>query len=130
MLDQARGTLVKADIYSRLMTQYTMELKYEEAVGVGKIALALLGIDLPETDREKALSVELARARSLLADMPVDLLLKQRNVDQDDKQIAIRLLANLLTPAYLCDRTLFALAVVKQVNLSLEFGHVSESASG
>ncbi|MCI0528880.1 MAG: AAA family ATPase, partial [Nitrospira sp.] len=129
-LAQAKSVLEKAEIYNILIMQYTMVVKYREAVQVGRKALEFLDMDLPEEDLQIALEAELTEVREKLGKRSIASLSEEPDLKIPEKRVAAKLLANILPPASLFNQDLFALIVVKLVNLSLKYGLTPESSQG
>jgi len=129
-LEQAKSVFEKAELYNLLIVQYTMLAEYEKAIQVGRKALALLGIDLPEEGLKAALEVELAKARENLGDRDIASLLAEPEMTLLEKKAAVKLLMNIDPPAYFINQELYAVIVLKMANISLKYGPVSESAKG
>ena len=130
-LEQTKSDFEKAEIYNGLIVQYTMLAKYAEALQIGRKALALLGITLPE---EKDLSVafekELVAAKANLGDRKIAALINEPELATPEYRIAIELLANMIPPARMLEIQLFFVITTKIVNLSLKYGNVPKSISG
>lgn len=127
-LEKARSPLEKVEIYNLLIVQYTLRAKYEEAVKAGIKALNLLGIDLPLDGLETVISEEFEAAKSILADREIASLIDEPAMTVPDKKVAVKLITNLLTPAYLNNPDLWKLSVLKGLNLSLKYGLVPEAS--
>jgi predicted ATPase/signal transduction histidine kinase len=129
ILEKAKSAIEKADIYKTLIVQYTLIAKYSEALQTGKKALALLGIELPKSNLQTALDVELAKAKENLGYRKIDSLIDEPEMTIAEIKSAVKLLDSLLSSTYISHQELFLLLVAKLVNLSLKYGHISESAS-
>ncbi|EGK85322.1 GAF domain-containing protein [Microcoleus vaginatus PCC 9802] len=127
-LEKARSPLEKVEIYNLLIVQYTLRAKYEEAVKAGIQALDLLGIDLPLDGLQKVISEEFAAATNILAGREIASLIDAPEMTVPDKKVAVKLITNLLTSAYLKNPDLWKVSVLKGVNLSLQYGLVPEAS--
>ncbi|MCU0542721.1 MAG: AAA family ATPase [Oscillatoriaceae cyanobacterium Prado104] len=127
-LEKARSPLEKVEIYNLLIVQYTLRAKYEEAVKCGIKALNLLGIDLPLDGLQTVISEEFAAAKAFLADREIASLIDAPEMTVPDKKVAVKLITNLLTSAYLNNPDLWKVSVLKGVNLSLKYGLVPEAS--
>lgn len=128
-LSQTRSALDQAELYNLLIVQYTLKANYEQAIQVGRKALAILEIELPEVDLTQALESELDQANQNLGERVILTLLDAPTMTLPDKKLAIKLLASLEPTAYLSNQELWTVIIVKGVNLSLVYGHVPESCS-
>ncbi|NES19474.1 MAG: AAA family ATPase [Symploca sp. SIO3E6] len=127
-LQQVKSVLEKTEIYKMLLVQYTLKAKYSAAIETGRKALALLGVDLPETDLQAALEVELAEARKNLANRPISSLIDAPITDNPEQKEIVKLLAYIDPSAYFSHQELYSVIVAKMAQLSLKHGHVPESA--
>jgi len=129
-LGYAKTALEQAEIYNLLIIQHTMLTDYESAIATGYQALHLLGIELPQQALQSALSTLLQEVANLLVDKDISTLLTQPEVSLPDKIIAIKILTNLTPPTFFTHSQLFLIVNVKIAHLSLQYGHIAESAFG
>lgn len=129
-LEQAKTALEKAEIYQLLIVLYTMQGNYQAAIDTGRTALAFFEIDLPESDLQAAFKEELAIAKIHLANQNISALLHQPEMTVPEQIAAAKLLATLGSPTYFSNHDLWLISVMKLVNLSLEYGLLSESTYG
>ena len=129
-LEQARSVLEKAEIYRLLIVLCTMQAKYQDAIDTGRAALALLNIDLPESELEASFRAELAIAEALLAGKEIAALLDQPEMLNPERRMAAKLLTTLGSPTYFSNYDLWLISVIKLVNLSLQQGVISDSTYG
>jgi len=130
ILEQAKTAFEKAEIYNILIVQYTIIAKYEEAIQVSRTALTLLKIDLPKEDLQTLLNQELEIAKGNWENKEIAALINQPEVDVPEIKMAVKLLVNVAPAAYLSNPLLFTVIVVKIVNISLKYGHVSDCPYG
>ncbi|MGD1919429.1 MAG: AAA family ATPase, partial [Pleurocapsa sp.] len=128
LLTKANLSLEKADIYNFLILLYTIQGKYLEALDEGRQALQLLKIDLPQDNYLNALDIEISAAKKNLANKRISDLVNAPEMKISEKKVAVKLLINLLTPAYFLDQNLFALITTKCSNLCFEYGAIPEAA--
>jgi predicted ATPase len=129
-LEQAKSVLEQAEIYRLLIVLWTMQAKYQAAIDAGRTALTFLKLDLPESNLQMALADELAIAKRQLAGQEILALLDQPEMVIPEKRAAAKLLATLGAPTYFSNHDLWLVSVMKLVNLSLEYGSLSESTYG
>lgn len=127
-LQKARSPLEKVEIYNLLIVQYTLRAKYEDAVKAGIKALNLLGIDLPLDGLQTVISEEFEAAKSILGDREIASLIDAPEMTIPEKKVAVKLITNLLTSAYLNNPDLWKVSVLKGLNLSLKYGLVPEAS--
>ncbi|MBV6622164.1 MAG: AAA family ATPase [Rivularia sp. (in: Bacteria)] len=130
IIEKAKTPVDKADIHNLLVIQCTLQGKLNEAIEAGKNGLQYLGCDLPKTNLDEALEIETTKANKLLEGKEVASLINQHDMTQPDKIIALRLLNNIDVPCYLIDQKLYSIAIIKMLNLSLEYGNLAESTKG
>ena len=128
ILTQVKTPLEKAEVYNLLLLQYTMMAKYQDVIETGRKALKELGIDLPDSDLEAALQVELAQAQENLRDREIASLINAPEITIPEQKLAIKLLSNIDPAAYFSNQKLYAVIVVKMAKLSLKYGHIPESS--
>lgn len=129
-LNQAQSVLDKGEIYKLLSIQYTLMARYAEAIETGRQGLALLGVDLPKTGLKAALDVEVEKAKQNLGDRAIHSLLSEPEITVPEQKMAVQLLINIDPPAYFFNQELYAVIVLKMVNISLCYGNIPESAKG
>jgi predicted ATPase/signal transduction histidine kinase/tRNA A-37 threonylcarbamoyl transferase component Bud32 len=127
ILAHAKTALEQAEIYNLLIIQHTILTDYESAIATGYQALRLLGIELP---RQSALPALLQEVANLLDGKDIPALLTQPEMCLPEKIVAIKILTNLTPPTFFTNSPLFLIVNVKIAHLSLQYGHVAESAFG
>jgi predicted ATPase/signal transduction histidine kinase len=128
MLEKAKSIFEKVDVYVLLIIQLTMQTKYIEATQTGLEALNLLGIKLPQENLEATFHDELANTEINLENRKIASLLNSPEISRHEKRLANQLLSNLQPLTFMTNRSLFHVVTLKAVNLSLKYGHTSESA--
>jgi predicted ATPase/class 3 adenylate cyclase/GAF domain-containing protein len=130
LLAQARTPREKANVYSMQLQQLTVCNRMDEAVAAGLTGLRLLGIPMSARPSELSIMGELVSAKLALGRRKVADLEDESVVTDPDVLLAMRILIDFIPPAYLTgnDR-LFAVAVLKQVRLSLKHGVCAEAAA-
>ena len=130
LLEKAPSVLAKAEVYNTRIVQYTLEARYGDALEAGETALALLGEALPPLDSQEAFEAELAAARAAEGEHEVAALIAAPRMDDPEKEIVLRILANLLPLGVVSNPRLLRMVTVRLVQLSLRHGHRPESAQG
>lgn len=125
VVTQAKSALEKAEVYNMLIVQYTLLMKYEEAIQAGLKALRWLGFDLPETDWLTAVDRELAEARANLVNREVAALIHEEKMKDPTQKMAMKLLGNMGPLTFFSHQDIWQWTVVKAINLSLEYGFVA-----
>ncbi|PSB18493.1 ATPase [Phormidesmis priestleyi ULC007] len=129
-LTKARSVIEKTEIYRLLIVLHTLQAQYDQAIQAGRDALSLLGIDLPESNLETALNSELENAKAHLAGTQIATLINEPEMVIPEKKAAAKLLMALGAPTYFSNQDLWLIAVMKLVNLSLNYGQLPESTYG
>ncbi|KYG06814.1 hypothetical protein BE21_32685 [Sorangium cellulosum] len=129
---EARSDLERARAYELRVAVCAAQGRLEEAIALGKTALAMLGVPLPEDGpaRKAAADAELAAARAALGTRRLSDLLDEPETSDARVRAALRLLMALTMPAALICPPLCTFIAAKQVNLSLEHGHGGASPYG
>ena len=128
ILAKANSSLEQADVYNSAILLSTILGKYTDALETGIKALQLLDIELPEANWSEALDAEVNAAKQSLAKRPISSLVDDPEMTFPEKKVAVKLLINLLTPAYFLDQHLFALIATKCSNLCFQYGAIPEAA--
>jgi predicted ATPase/signal transduction histidine kinase/tRNA A-37 threonylcarbamoyl transferase component Bud32 len=127
-LDRARSVVEKAELYKTLIVQYATSARYQDAMKAGIKCLAMLGIELPESDWKTALEREIAEAKKNLEERKIASLIDLLEMKIPEKIAALKILNSIDSTAYLLDTDLYALIAAKRVNLCLKYGNLPESA--
>jgi len=127
-LGKTRSAIEKADLYTLLIYQNTVNAEYQKGIASGRKAMAMLGFDLPEHDIHKALDAELMEAKINLGEREIASLLNAPPMTSERHKAAMKVLMNIQPTCYMADPDLYNLLAVKMANISLKYGHVAESA--
>jgi predicted ATPase/two-component sensor histidine kinase len=121
------GTAVaKAEALNVLILHYTLLARYPDAIAVGRQALAMLGIDLPEEGYEDARDGEIGRFWRELGDRPVSSLADLPVMVDPVMLMASKILIAMGPPCYRSHQRLWAVIVPKVVNLTLRHGNIPQ----
>ncbi|MEM1170019.1 MAG: AAA family ATPase [Cyanobacteria bacterium P01_H01_bin.35] len=127
ILEHCKSIIENIEVYNLLVVQYTLCGQYEQAITAGKKSLALLEIELPETDLQTAINREFAQIKESLGDREIANLINEKEKHTSKSKLALALLTNLMASTYLTNPELWTLMILKGVNISLEYGSVAES---
>ena len=132
LLARGRSAVELARAHDVRLALYVTQGRIEGALRVGREALALVGIEVPEGEaaRRAAADAELAAAGRALAGRRVRDLLDAPEIADEETRAALRLLMSLTMPAAFTSPSLYTFFIARQVNLSLERGHSDVSAYG
>ncbi|MFC1681010.1 AAA family ATPase [Pseudomonadota bacterium] len=120
----------KASLSILLLIQHTLQGSYQDALNVGRSALASLDVVLPEAGDSQALKQEFDQAAQIDVVRNKDKLLELPPMEDKSKRVAMRILMNLFPPSYFVDQELNNWIAAKMVNLSMEYGYSPEAAKG
>ncbi len=121
-LERARTTLEKAETLFGLIVQYTLQARYPEAIELARKTLALLDIELPERDYEKARDQQMALVDEKMGLRPVESLIDLAPMEDLEKKVAMRILTAMGPPCYRNHQRLWSVIVPLEMNLVLEYG--------
>jgi PAS domain S-box-containing protein len=124
-LAQARSPLDRAALYRLLIVLYTTSSQYLAAIAAGRQGLRSIGIELPETDLQTAISSEIAQIDAKLHGKAIESWIDAPELVLTDRTAAIEILVAMDLATYISHPQLFTFVTVKQVNLCLEHGNLS-----
>ncbi|MCP4402283.1 MAG: AAA family ATPase [bacterium] len=132
MLSHTASSLEQAEIYTIGIVQYTMLSRDEEALEMGRKALKLFDIDLPEHGVQTAAQKEVEDVRFNLGDRNIADLVDLPMMTDPEKQQAVKLLIKLVPPSYvkLKNLALFTFITAKAINITIKFGNTPEMPFG
>lgn len=133
LLQKAKTNLEKAEIYNLKIIQNENRANYAEAVRAGREGLKLLGIELPESEKEKvaALDSEMQLIQKNLGGRKIEDLIDLPVMADSEMKMSMKLLMTSWSPTYISgDNILTRLISASLVRLSLEYGNTEESAYG
>ena len=129
---RARTDLERANLYERRIVLYITQNQFAAAVDLGREALAMFDIKLPETPEEivASLFAEVATVQLNLAGRPIEEWLEAPLLTDPTRQAVRRLVMEILAPAFAVNPMLNQLLCVRLVNLSLVDGNSDVSPFG
>jgi predicted ATPase len=130
VLQQAKTLLDQVKVYEIKIKACEVQRKLAEAVKLGLQVLEGLGVKLPEAPTAAEVQQAIALTSTKLAGKSVDDLSHLPLMTDANKLAASRLIANLVPAAYQSAPALFVLMTCEQINLLVEYGSNSLSASG
>lgn len=129
LLSHAQSVLEKAKILHMRLVLYLTLGKVDEAIQIGIHGLQVFGIKIVLHPKKGTILKEVFYAKWCLGGRQVSEIIDIPQMTNPEKELAIKMLAELIAPAYLtANQGLFALVILKVVNLSLRYGNCSESA--
>ncbi len=122
----AETAIEKAAALNVLIVHYTLRARYREAIAVGRQALAILGVSLPEDGYEEACQAEIREVRRELGSRSVSSLIDLPVMGNPTMLLAAKLLITMGPPCYRSDQRLWGVIVPKVVNLTLRYGNIPQ----
>ncbi|MCP4936837.1 MAG: PAS domain S-box protein, partial [bacterium] len=129
LLHKAKTKMEKVMIYRMQEVQYTLAGRMRDAIQAGIEALSLLGIKVKLEPGQFSILREVLITKWNLGRQSVASLIDQPLTEDPEKKIAMRILIDLVSPAKIFGlENLFAVAVLKLVNIALRSGNSPEAA--
>ncbi|AFZ60739.1 AAA family ATPase [Anabaena cylindrica FACHB-243] len=100
------------------------------ALNIAKDVLQQLGVDLPRQPTTSEIGQGLQEIQILLADKPIETLLKLPQMTASTQRAAMQILSSIISAAYQVDPALLPFVVFAHVRLSIQYGNAPESTYG
>jgi diguanylate cyclase (GGDEF)-like protein/PAS domain S-box-containing protein len=113
----------RADLANVRIVAATLAGEYARAIDVAVEALAPLGVDLPRRSVQRETLLQLQRVESLLGEKEPEAILSAAPASRREPLLALEILSNLLSPAFLGEPELLGFVTGKMVEMSLAHGH-------
>lgn len=113
----------KITIYVLRIKLYISTTQYEEAIQNGRLALNLLGVDLPKNISKISILKELLKVKWNLFGRDSISILNMPIIEDPIQTQIINIMFLLIAPAYLSTKDLYAYIVLKGLNMSLNWGN-------
>ncbi|WP_444980648.1 ATP-binding protein, partial [Microseira wollei] len=130
VLRQARTLPDKIKVYEVQIQSCIAQHQLLEAIKVALQVLQLLGIHFPEQPNQSHLQQALENVRSHLSGRQIESLIDLPVMDNPFKLAAMKVLSHIVVATLIVAPDLFPLVVCQQVELSINSGNSSLSASG
>lgn len=128
VLQQTPTLLDRVKVYDVKIQGYGGQNELRQAVDTALIILKALGVTLPETPNQFDIQQALAQTKGFWAGKdPLDLIALPE-MDMAEFQAAMQILSSIIPIAYQVSPELFVLGVLKQVDLSVQYGNTELSA--
>jgi len=127
-LSKAKNQQEKIVVYEHLVHYYTNITEFNKAYQIGREALKVLGVSLPESFVPPLFILDLAKAKWHMRGKKVADLIHLPLCENESMRIAMRLIGALLKAAYQIRPELCIANAVKAVNLSLIYGTTEDNA--
>jgi predicted ATPase len=133
ILSRVKSDFDRAEIYNIRLVLYDSIGQYLAGLRIGSEALKTLGLSLPTSNKAEIsseLECELKLYQANLEKLEIAELIDAPEMTNLQIRACMKLLMNMITPAYYTDQDVFTLISLKMVNLSIEHGNSKESAYG
>lgn len=130
LLQHTQSQLEKAEVYIARINLYVSLGRFNEALETGKIGLALFNINFP-TEPEQiqaAVGGALGMIQQNLGGRTPAELLDAPELTDPEKRMTMRLLSQMIAPAFNVDMNLYMLIVLEMANTSLQYGNSDGTA--
>ena len=128
VLHNARTLLDKVKVYEIELSACTAQVKLKQAVEMGLAVLKLLGVCFPENPSPADIQQGLEQTASLFFGKEFAEFIDLPEMENLQKQAALRILSGLVSPAYITAPLLLPLVILEMVNLSVSYGNAPLSA--
>jgi predicted ATPase/serine phosphatase RsbU (regulator of sigma subunit)/tRNA A-37 threonylcarbamoyl transferase component Bud32 len=128
VLQQARGLSDEAKVYEIQIQAYAAQNQQRKAIQIALIFLKRLGISLPEEPTQEEIGLNLHKMQTALSEKSIHSLIDLPLMTDKKSILAMRIMVATSPAAYHVLPGLMILLILKQVELSLEYGNVPESS--
>lgn len=129
LLKYTAGKMERAGIYELQADHYMYLGMMKEAISAGRQGLQEMGIRIPQRVGMASVLKELVKVKAALRGRTADDIFASGEMKDPEMLLVMRLLINFIPPAFISGETsLFGLAVLKKVGLTLKYGNSPESA--
>ena len=128
VLQEARTILDKVKVHEVAIKTDVAQTHKLDAIKVGFRVLAELGLKLPESPTEFQIQQVLSETREVLQGKDIQDLVHLPLMTDANRLAAMRIISNIISPAFQSAPALFWLMVCEQVKLSLQYGNAPTSA--
>ncbi|MEG4865208.1 MULTISPECIES: trifunctional serine/threonine-protein kinase/ATP-binding protein/sensor histidine kinase [unclassified Microcoleus] len=130
VLKYAKNELDKIKVFEIQITACTMQTKLQEAVQIGREALRMLGLNLPESPVPLHIQQAMAQTVAYLGDKKIEDLINLPVMTNPRKLGTMRVLSSMFAATFIVEPVLLPLIVCQQVDLSINYGNSVFSAFG
>ncbi|KOR37759.1 MULTISPECIES: protein kinase domain-containing protein [Planktothricoides] len=130
LIEKLKYPIEKSEIAYQIIQHYWQVSKHKQAILLGRKALKWLGIEIPNSEEDicQQITEEVHRINKYLSSRSIENLISQDPPINLAKQMLIKLLTTLSLAAKPISQNLFDLLIVLSVHLSVQYGHLPESA--
>ncbi|MGD1807786.1 trifunctional serine/threonine-protein kinase/ATP-binding protein/sensor histidine kinase [Dapis sp. BLCC M126] len=127
VLQQTPTLLDRIKVYDVKIQGYGTQNKFMRAVSNALTVLKDLGFPLPESPIQSDIQQALEKTKTLLTDKGPSELMALPEMEMPESQAAMQILSSIIPIAYQISPPLFVLSVLKQVDLSVQYGNTDLS---
>jgi len=127
VLQQTRTVSDEAKICEIQIMAYTAQNQQGKAIKIALMFLNRLGINLPEEPSQEDVGLALQKTQVSLSGKPIHSFIDLPMMTNTNKILAMRVMRAVTSATYQTSPKLLVLMVLKQVDLSFEYGNVAES---
>jgi len=128
VLQHARTLTDEVKVCEISILAYLAQNQSKKAIQTALVFLNKLGISLPEEPTQKDVSLALQNTHVSVSLKPIQSLIDLPLMTDTQSILAVRVMITVTPAAYATSPNLLILLILKQVQLSLEYGNVSESS--
>ena len=130
VLEKSQTTLEKAKVVLIQIILYSSINKYHEALSLGTSILNNLKVEIPKEITQEFVGELFGKVMQKIGTKKISELVHFPLLQDEEKQVAIKILASCTPPAYMAQPALLPVLVLKIVEISLEYGNSPLSAYG
>ncbi|MBD3560920.1 GAF domain-containing protein, partial [Planktothrix sp. FACHB-1355] len=123
VIERAKNPLDRAQIYQIKIQALNARNKFIDAIGLGKFALQLLGISLPDSPNNEDVQQAKQEIDTAIGERSIADLIHLPKMSEPEKLAIMQIVDSLLPSCYLTGSPLYPLIVALQVRLSIQFGN-------
>jgi len=127
ILNKVKTNEEKAQVYDMKTVIYALSGDYKKSISAGLSGLRLLDTHIPNNPSQLHVSIEFAKSYKKLGGRKPDELLALPRMSDSKQQLAISIIMNTISTAYLMNRNLFELLCLRGFYLTLKHG-ITESS--
>lgn len=125
-VQKSKTPIEKAELLTISVVHHTLLAKYQVAISIGREALAILGVELPEQDFKSAREHELQAIKRSLGNRSLKQLEELPFMSEPHGCAIAKVLIAMGPPCYRSHQDLWGIIVPKVVNLTLLYGHIPQ----
>ncbi len=128
VLEYALTLSDKAKAYETQILAYAAQHQYHKAIDKALVFLKQVGVILLEDPTQEEVSLALQHLQTVLSDHPTHTLIDLPIMQDTHKILAMRIMTVVFSSAYHIQPNMMIQIIGKQIELSLEYGNISESS--